>query len=51
MKIGIEDSSGSTILDKAAVDLILSITKFQALPEMLGKDYMDITLNIDYTLK
>lgn len=51
MKIGIVDSSGSAILDKAAVDLILSITKFQALPAILGKEYMDITLNIDYTLK
>ena len=51
LKIGIVDSSGSQILDKAAVDLILSITKFQALPTILGKAYMDITLNIDYTLK
>lgn len=51
VKIGIVDSSGSEILDKAAVDLILSITKFQALPTILGKEYMDITLNIDYTLK
>lgn len=51
LKIGIVDSSGSEILDKAAVDLILGITKFQALPAILGKDYMDITLNIDYTLK
>ena len=51
LKIGIVNSSGSEILDKAAVDLILSITKFQALPAILGKEYMDITLNIDYTLK
>jgi protein TonB len=50
-KIAIVDSSGSEILDKAAVDLILSITKFQALPTILGKAYMDITLNIDYSLK
>lgn len=51
LKIGIVNSSGSEILDKAAVDLILGITKFQALPAILGKEYMDITLNIDYTLK
>lgn len=51
LKIGIVSSSGSEILDKAAVDLILGITKFQALPTILGKEYMDITLNIDYTLK
>lgn len=51
LKIAIVDSSGSKILDKAAVDLILSITKFQALPTILGKEYMDITLDIDYTLK
>jgi protein TonB len=50
LKIAVVTSSGSKILDKAAVDLLTKIAKFQALPAKLKKEHMDITLNIDYTL-
>ena len=50
LKIAVVESSGSKILDKAAIDLLTKIAKFKALPSMLKRQHMDITLNIDYTL-
>jgi periplasmic protein TonB len=51
-KAAIVDPSGSKALDQATLDLLLKkIGKFEPIPVILQKKYMDVTLSIDYTLK
>ena len=48
IKMEIIESSGSEILDVAGVALLKKIGKFQPIPDVLKKEFMDIILNVNY---
>jgi TonB family protein len=48
IKIEIMESSGSETLDAAGAALLKKIEKFQPVPDILKKEFMDIILNINY---
>ncbi|MDP3119329.1 MAG: TonB family protein [Sulfuricurvum sp.] len=48
IKMEIIESSGSETLDAAGAVLVKKIVKFQPIPDILKKEFMDIMLNINY---
>lgn len=48
IKMEIIESSGSDVLDTAGAELLKKIEKFQPIPDILKKEFMDIILNINY---
>lgn len=48
--ISIAESSGNTLLDEAAVDVLRRAAPLPVIPDILGRDRLTITLPIEYSL-